>query len=326
MKSLKSLFAGLLLAASFTAPAQAAEDVTIIVVSHGQAADPFWSVVKNGVSRAAEDLGVKVDYRAPETFDMVAMAQLIDAAVNQEPDGLVVSIPDADALGDAIRRAVSAGIAVISMNSGSDVSKELGALLHVGQDEYDAGKAGGEALAKMGGKNAVCVNHEVGNVALDLRCKGFSDGFGGTVSVLPAANDPADVKAKVKAALQSNDAVDTVMTLGASNAGEPALAAIEELGKTGSVRIGSFDLSSGFLESVAAGKATFAIDQQQYLQGYLPIAFLALNARFGLVPGGNVPSGPNLVTKDKAGMVVDLSATGIRYDQRPAARKINTDA
>ena len=83
-------------AAAFLGAATAAQaqDVNIIVVSHGQANDPFWSVVKNGVEAAAKDMGVKVDYRAPETFDMVVMSQLIDAAVNQEPDGLIVSIPD----------------------------------------------------------------------------------------------------------------------------------------------------------------------------------------------------------------------------------------
>jgi simple sugar transport system substrate-binding protein len=121
---LKSAVAGVaLLAASFAAHAA---DINIVVVSHGQASDPFWSVVKNGVAEAAKDTGAKVDYRAPETFDMVQMAQLIDAAINQKPQGIVVSIPDADALGPSIQRAVAAGIPVISMNSGSDASKKLG--------------------------------------------------------------------------------------------------------------------------------------------------------------------------------------------------------
>lgn len=307
---LKSVVAGAALL-GMTAIASA-QDTNIIVVSHGQASDPFWSVVKNGVTQAAKDFGVNVDYRAPETFDMVAMAQLIDAAVIQEPDGLVVSIPDADALGASIKKAVAAGIPVISMNSGSDVSKRLGALLHVGQEEYDAGKAGGEQLAAMGGKKAICVNQEVGNVALDLRCKGFADGFRGAVTVLPTTSDPAEIKSKVKAALDSDRSIDTVITLSAPLAGEPTVAAAEELGRVGQVRVASFDLSANFLKAVSEGKAAFAIDQQQYLQGYLPVAFLTLNKRFGLMPGGNVPSGPNLITKDKAAQVVDLSAKGIR--------------
>jgi simple sugar transport system substrate-binding protein len=311
---LRNLFKALAAASAlaFLAPAAQAKDIKIIVVSHGQASDPFWSVVKNGVSEAAKDMGVTVDYRAPETFDMVAMGHLIDAAANQAPDGIAVSIPDADALGPSIQKAVAAGIPVISINSGSDVSKKLGALLHVGQDEYEAGKAGGSELKKLGGNKGLCVNHEVGNVGLDLRCKGFADGFGGKVTVLPAGNDPSEILAKVKAALSSDQGVDTIITLNASLAAEPAIRAVNESGMDGKVRVASFDLSANLLKAVADGKAAFAIDQQQYLQGYLPVTFLALKAKYGLVPGGNVPSGPNLVTKEKAKQVIELSAKGIR--------------
>ena len=308
MRLLRTL-AGAAVALAIAGPAMAQQ---IIVVTHGQANDPFWSVVKNGVEEAAKDTGAKVDYRAPETFDMVKMSQLIDAAVNQEPDGLVVSIPDADALGPSIERAVKAGIPVISMNSGSDVSKKLGALLHVGQDEFTAGKTAGEKLKEMGGKTALCVNQEVGNVSLDQRCAGFKEGFGGNVEVLPTGNDPTEVKSKVQAALESNQNVDTILGLGAATVGEPAVEAVQAVGRGDKVNVASFDLSAGFLTDVADGKAAFAIDQQQFLQGYLPVVFLALNAKYGLVPGGNVPSGPNLITKDKAEQVVELSAKGIR--------------
>lgn len=307
---MKKLVAGLMAAtALFAAPAMAAH---IIVVSHGQANDPFWSVVKYGVEYAAKQTGSDVEYRAPETFDMVAMSQLIDAAVAQKPDGIIVSIPDGDALGPSIKAAVAAGIPVISMNSGSDVSKSLGALLHVGQDEETAGRAAGEKLKEMGGTKAICINQEVGNVSLDLRCKGFAEGFGDS-TVVPTSNDPADVQAKVTAALQADAAVDTVMALGAGTAGEPAVEAVKALGKgQGAIKVASFDLSAKFLEDIKAGDAAFAIDQQQFLQGYLPVVFLSLYADFGLMPGGNVPSGPNLITADKAGQVVDLSAKGIR--------------
>jgi simple sugar transport system substrate-binding protein len=308
---MKKLVAGLMTATAMAlaAPVMAAE---IIVVAHGQANDPFWSVVKNGVEMAAKHTGATVEYRSPETFDMVAMAQLIDAAVNQAPDGLVVSIPDADALGPSIQRAVAAGIPVISINSGSDVSKGLGALLHIGQDEEVTGRIAGEALKEMGGKKGICINQEVGNVGLDLRCKGFAEGFG-DVTVLPTSNDPAEIQAKVTAALQADPGIDTVLALGAGTAGEPAVAAVVALGKgQGAIKVASFDLSASFLESVAAGDAAFAIDQQQFLQGYLAVDFLALHADYGLMPGGNVASGPNLITADKAAQVVELSAQGIR--------------
>lgn len=297
-------------AAAVTLAGQAmAQD--IIVVAHGQANDPFWSVVKNGAAQAGEDSGANVDFRSPETFDMVQMSQLIDAAVNQEPDGLVVSIPDADALGPSIQRAVDAGIPVISMNSGGDVSRELGAKLHVGQSEYDAGKIAGEKLAEMGGTKAICVNQEVGNVSLDLRCDGFAEGFGNPVEVIPTQTDPTEAQSKVRAALESDPDVDTVLSLNATLAGEPAVAAVQALGRN-DVLVATFDMSAGFLKAVADGKAAFSIDQQQFLQGYLPVTFLALHAKYGLMPGGNVPSGPNLVTQDTAAQVIELSAQGIR--------------
>ncbi|MEO0760502.1 MAG: sugar ABC transporter substrate-binding protein [Pseudomonadota bacterium] len=296
-------------AALFASSAMAQE---IVVVAHGQANDPFWSVVKNGVELAGEHSGANVEFRSPQTFDMVAMSQLIDAAVNQEPDGIVVSIPDSEALGASIRRAVEAGIPVISMNSGSDVAGELGALLHVGQSEFDAGVAAGKELAAMGGTKGLCINQEVGNVSLDLRCEGFAEGFGGDVTVLPTTNTPAEIEAKVRAALDADEAIDTVLALGASTAGEPTVAAVKAMGLSGDVRVASFDLSANFLQAIVDGDAAFAIDQQQFLQGYLPVVFLAMHANYGLVPGGDVPSGPNLITQDKAAQVIDLSAKGIR--------------
>ena len=65
--------------------------------------------------------------------------------------------------------------------------------------KLDAGKAAGAKLKEMGGKVGLCVNHEVGNVSLDLRCKGFAEGFGGKVTVLPVSNDPSEIRSKVKA-------------------------------------------------------------------------------------------------------------------------------
>lgn len=123
----------------------ASRNLTFYVITHGQASDPFWSVVKKGVDQAATDMRVKVIYEAPPTFDMVAMSHLIDAAVAAHPDGLVVSIPDANALGTSIKAAVAAGIPVISINSGSDVAKSLGVLVHVGQTEEQAGLGGASA-------------------------------------------------------------------------------------------------------------------------------------------------------------------------------------
>ncbi|MGI8594207.1 MAG: substrate-binding domain-containing protein, partial [Solirubrobacteraceae bacterium] len=143
-------------------------------------------------------MGVTVEYQAPTStgLDVAAMSQLIDAAVASQPDGLIVSVPDPDALTPSIMAAVEAGIPLITMNSGSDVAAELGALNHVGQTEYEAGLGAGQRMGESGVTNALCVNQEVGNVALDERCRGFTDGLaesGGTAEVIEVdLNNPTE--------------------------------------------------------------------------------------------------------------------------------------
>ena len=303
--------------AAMAAGRRSARSVNIAVVTHGQASDPFWSVVKNGVDAGAKAMGAKVTYNAPPTFDLVAMSRLIDAAVARKPDGLVCSIADVKPLGKSIKNAVAKGIGVISINSGSDVFKSVGALTHVGQTELIAGQGGGARMAAAGARNAICVNQEVGNVALDLRCQGFDQSMrkaGGKSKVLAVdLKDPTGAQQKIEAALNADKTIDTVFTLGPTGS-SPALKALQKLGKLGKIKVATFDLSPEVLQAISKGQMLFAIDQQQYLQGYLPIVFLHLYANYLLVPGGGLPvlTGPGFVDKKTASKVLALSKQGIR--------------
>ncbi len=287
-------------------------DIRIAVVTHGQASDPFWSVVKNGVDQGAEDMGVEVEYNAPQTFDPVKMSQLIDAAVASEPDGLVISIPDPDALRESIEKANEAGIPIVSINTGSDVSEELGALTHVGQTERIAGVGAGERLAEAGVDNALCINQEVGNIALDQRCEGFEQGLGGQVKVVAVdLNNPTDAQAKIDTAVQQNPDINGMLALGPTGA-EPALKALREAGKLQDIKLATFDLAPSVLEAIRDGDMVFAVDQQQYLQGYLPIVFLTNYAQYGVTPASEVLTGPAFVTQENAQQVINLSKKGLR--------------
>lgn len=291
-------------------------DFRFVVVTHGQASDPFWSVAANGVQAAADDMGVQVEYQAPETFDMVAMSQLIDAAVASQPDGLVVSIPDADALGPSISAAVDAGIPVISMNSGSDVFADLGVLVHVGQTEFEAGLIAGQRFAEEGVQNPICINQEVGNVALDLRCEGFFEGLGIDGEIIPVdLADPTGAQETITGVLDSNPDVDGILTLGPTGA-EPTLGALDEAGLLGQIAFATFDLSPRVLEEIDGGNMLFAIDQAQYLQGYLPIVLLTKFLETGALPLGSVTrvilTGPQIVTQEVAADVVSFSEEGLR--------------
>ncbi len=288
--------------------------IKIIVVSHGQANDPFWSVVKNAVDQAGIDYagsGLDVSYRAPSTFDMVEMARLIDQAVAESPDGLIISLPDANALGPSVKRAVAAGIPVVSMNSGSDDFESLGILAHVGQTEYEAGLGAGKRMKALGASKAIIVNHEVGNVALDKRADGFRDGFG-SGEVLATSNDPTEIQNAVIAKLNSDPSIDAILTLGAGAAGDHVLDALEQLGKTSSVKLGTFDLSGKMLQAASEGKVAFLIDQQQYLQGYVPVSILVQYNRYGTILPGVVPTGPGFVTPENAANVISWAEQGYR--------------
>lgn len=276
----------------------------IIVVTHGQADDAFWNRIKNGIKEASRETRSKTDYRAPATINMVDMARLIDAAVAQKPDGIVVSIPDATALGPSIRKAVQAGIPVISINSGSDVYEELGIAAHVGQTEYEAGRGAGRKMRSMGVKNAICWNHEVGNVSLEKRCQGFKDGLGGTSrQVNVEGYDPSKIRSSAQAELRKDSSIQGILTLSAF-VGEAVRDAARDMGKLSSVKIASFDLSTTAVESVDKGEMAFLVDQQPYLQGYLPVIILSKYKKYGVLPAGVVMTGPGFVTKANARQVL----------------------
>lgn len=287
------------------------------VITHGQASDPFWSVVKRGVDQAGKDMCVNVTYEAPPTFDMVAMARLIDAAVATKPSGLVVSIPDAAALGPSVKAAVAAGIPVISINSGSDVAQSLGVLVHIGQTEEVAGMGGGQKMGAAGVKHALCVNQEVGNAALELRCKGFKEGLaaadGGTIKEIGVnLNNPSQTQQTIQAALQHDPTIDGILTLGPTGA-TPALKALQALNDAGKIKLATFDLSSDVLQAIKAGNMLFAIDQQQYLQGYLPIVLLTLyRTNLNTIANQVLLTGPGYVTSANVTQVIQLTAAGTR--------------
>ncbi len=284
----------------------------VIFVTHGQAGDPYWNAVKKGAHEGARDFGAEVRYEAPEIFDMSAMAKLIDAAVAARPDGLVVSIPDAEALGPAIRSAVAAGIPVIGIDAGRSVYESLGVSAYLGQDEYQAGLAVGRRLGAGGATHILCIHQEVGNVDLDNRCRGVTDGSGARVTVLPVPTDPSEVRSRVAGALQRSRDVDAMIALGPLGA-IPMLRAVDETDSRGRLKVlGTFDMTPEVLERVADGTLAFATDAQQFLMGYLPVALFRLHELYGVMPTESWPTGPRFVTRKEVARILELSRQGYR--------------
>jgi simple sugar transport system substrate-binding protein len=286
-------------------------NLTFAMVTHSDEGS-FWSVVKKGAQQAAKDEGVKLIW-SPSNNDPQKEAQLIAAAVSQKVDGLAVSVPNADAIKGALASAKAAGIPIITLNSGEQDSKALGAITHVGQDESVAGKAAGERFKAEGVKKVLCVIHEQNNVGLQQRCDGVKQGFGPAVTDLQVKGtaDVATTQTEIKSKLQADKSYDQVITLN-PDIGEAAKTAIK--GASSSAKLATFDLSPDVIKDIQAGTIEFAIDQQQYLQGYLPIVFLKLYKENANTVGGGLPvlTGPGFVDKTNAATVAKLAQAGTR--------------
>jgi simple sugar transport system substrate-binding protein len=285
-------------------------DLEFAVVTHGSAGDAFWDVVQKGAEAAGKDLGVGVDYQSDG--DPQRQSQLIEAAVNQGVDGIVVSMANPDALQDSLAAARTAGIPVVTINSGADRSAEFGAIGHVGQDETIAGQGAGARLARDGRKNVLCVVHEAGNIGLEQRCAGTSQGLGTDVKLLQVdINDLQGAQATITSQLQADPSIDAVLTLNSAVA-PIAAAAASDAGS--SAEIATFDLNGDVIAAIEAGTVAFAVDQQQYEQGYLPIVMLKLYAQNLNTVGGGQPvlTGPGIVDKSNVQAIGDLASAGTR--------------
>lgn len=276
------------------------DDLTYILVSHAPDSDSWWNTIKNGLALAGEQMDVSVEYRNPPTGDLADMARIIEQAAASQPDGIITTLSDFDVLKGPIMAAVDQGIDVIIMNSGTPAqAAEVGALMYVGQPEYDAGLAAGQRAKRDGVGSFLCVNHYISSPSSTERCQGFADGLGVDLGnqMIDSGQDPAEIKNRVLAYLSANPETDAILTLGPTSA-DPTMLALDENGMAGDIYFGTFDLGEEIVKGIKAGMIKWGIDQQPFLQAYLPVVVLANYDRYGVLPGNNINSGPGFVTAD----------------------------
>jgi simple sugar transport system substrate-binding protein len=315
---MKNAFKTCFIAAAFAAapfhatPALAdghGEDLNYILVSHAPDSDSWWNTIKNGIALAGYQLNVEVEYRNPPTGDIADMARIIEQATASNPDGIITTLADFDLLSGPIRAAVDQGIDVVIMNSGTpEQVREVGALMFIGQPEYDAGHAAGMRAKSDGVESFVCVNHAIAVVVVADRCRGFADALGVDFAstMMDSGTDPSEIKNRVMAYLTANPETDAVLTLGPVSA-DPTILALEELGLAGEIYFGTFDLGEEIVKALKSGTINWGIDQQPFLQAYLPVVVLANYDRYGVLPGNNINSGPGFVTADALGKVEEYA-------------------
>jgi simple sugar transport system substrate-binding protein len=171
------------------------------------------------------------------------------------------------------------------------------------------------SIPEPGVRRALCVNQQAGNQGLDARCRGLARAMraaGGSARVLGIDDQSAATPRRIADAVRSGR-VDGLLALN-STGGMLAVKGVHQLDRPETVKVATFDLGPDVLKAVQRHELLFAVDQQAYLQGYLPIVLLTQRARYGLFParGDLVPTGPNFVTAREAGKAIELSKRSIR--------------
>jgi simple sugar transport system substrate-binding protein len=283
--------------------------LTIALVTHAAAGDTFWDIVRKGAEDAAKKDGVKLLYASDP--DGSKQAQLVQQYTDQKVDGIAVSLAKPDALSSAVKAAETAGIPVVSLNSGSDAYKKLGVLEHFGQDESVSGTAVGDKLKEEGLSHPICVEQEQGNVALDARCAGIKKVLPDTEILFVNGTDNSAVQSTVTAKLQSDKAADSIVGLGAPYT-IIILQSVEQANSD--VKVASFDLNADLAKKIKSGEILFTVDQQPFLQGYEAIDSLVLYEQGGFELGGGEPTltGPAIVDKSNVANVLKYAEQGIR--------------
>jgi simple sugar transport system substrate-binding protein len=300
--------------------ASSGKQLKFFFISHAPAADPFSQIELNGVDEARQQFGVDVTFRGPtrQTFDAADEARLIRQAVAAKPDGIITSDPSPDSINPAIKAAVDAGIPVVIFNQGNLASVEqTGALGFVGQDETEGGRRAGAALCRTGATHVGVITIPPGTVSVDDRVRGLDEGFTcGRVTPIVVQisqiSNPAAVKAAIQAALAKDASIDAMFSIGGGLIPAMMAARAASGARADKIHWASFDTTVDSLKALSRGQLGFLIDQQPFLQGYLPVQILAHYLRYGLLPQPLTPTGPSLVTPATAGQVVDLVAKRIR--------------
>jgi simple sugar transport system substrate-binding protein len=286
-------------------------DLTFHMITHSDDG-PFWSVVKRGAEAAAEDVGVTLVWN-PGNNDPQQMVTDIEAAVASGSNGIAASLPDPDALTAPLQGAVEAGIPVYTLNSGVDFYKEIGATSHVGQTETVAGEGAGERFNDAGATHVLCVFQEESNVGLSERCAGLESTFSGTTTIAFGGLDADQTEQEntINALLAEDPTIDAVLGTGPVIA-VSALRASQAVGRD--AIIGGFDITPEIIDAIEAGEIAFTVDQQQYLQGYLPVILMYLENTNQNTAGGGLPilTGPGFVTPENAAEVKALVEQGTR--------------
>jgi len=264
----------------------------------------FFIPVAAGMKAAAQQLGWEAQFLGPPTYDAAKEVDMMLTAIRTKPDAIAVALADPEAFKKPVQEAIAAGITVIGYNT--DVPSS-GRVAYIGQDHEAAGKAAAERMMRILkersiAKGAIILSAQnFGNVAQDLRMKGFKNAFANTpyrVEMLAAGTNDAQYLGSLEAQYK---AVPEVVGIFGVDVMSKNIATFVEKNKLGGKLVtGGWNQTDVHLEAIKNGMMDFTIGQNPFLQGYLPVVMANLRKTYGYAPV-DVDTGAEIV--DKANVI-----------------------
>jgi simple sugar transport system substrate-binding protein len=277
----------------------------LVFVNHALT-NPFFVPAMNGSNDAASLVGVHVEWTGSTSSDVGEMVKAMRHAVATGADGIAVSLIDPTAFNGATRLALSHGIPVVSYNA--DGGKQNKRLAYVGQDNYQSGLELGARVAGLCSSGDVYLFIATpGQENIQPRIDGALDALRDAgrpirTHVVSSGVDVGHERRKIEATYLANKKLKGLFAVDAgSTAGVAEVMRKYKLRAHG-VRAGGYDLLPVTLRAIHDRDLDFTIDQQPYLQGFLPVLQLFLyRYSSGLVAPADTNTGLNFVTRENVG-------------------------
>jgi simple sugar transport system substrate-binding protein len=275
---------------------------------------PFWLMMQRAAAVAGDQTNTDVDFWIGTEYSVEDQINRVEILTAKNPDGMAVSIPDAKAADPVYRAAIDAGIPLVAVNARDprDKGERIPYLFYVGSNEIIAGnRTGEEILERFGEPTRVAfASAQIANIAITERALGVQqvlEPLGITVDLVDVSDDPTLGTETVKGWMSANPETD-YWVCGSALCQAVVTEALKELGLLNNgVTVTGFDLGEIVTPLIKDGSVKFTIDQQPYLQGYLPIVWLYLYNKAGFLPAGDVLTGPAVVDSSNIDLVAELA-------------------
>jgi simple sugar transport system substrate-binding protein len=279
--------------------------------------NPFFTPTQYGAADACKLLGCSYQWTGSENSNVSQMVNAVNTAVTSGADGIAVALIDLHAFNAPVEAAIKAGIPVVAYNADAPGNARLA---YIGQDLKKAGEKMGERIkAAVGSGEVGLFIATPGSANLQPRIEGAEKVLKGTGITTHAVATGAAVTQEqpaIEAWYQSHKNAKGMYAVDGGST-ESLAKVMQKLGLAGKVHAGGFDLTEQTQKLLSEGDIEFTIDQQPYLQGFLPVLELFMYKVSGTLTGmAEVDTGLKFLDKET---VQPYLKTKTRYEGTSSA-------